>query len=218
MNTYILFSSQFALSLQKSYYIMKKGSISIISILFFVGIIISCNGTKTPEKSGTPTDSISSTKADSMGLAVDNMEGSDSLLYANEDAEDESLNDIRFANFKDEDWLDNEYIRTLRRYIDDFNNRKIEDEELEPHRNLLKGKFVIGNVEPFMLGGLFIQITFIDHPENVFSAWVYSDVDPEKRTVSNYNVHHIRLEKEKLEFTREQILQEMEIHPEMKLW
>lgn len=197
---------------------MKKGSISIISILFFVGIIISCNGTKTPEKSGTPTDSISSTKADSMGLAVDNMEGSDSLLYANEDAENESLNDIRFANFKDEDWLDNEYIRTLRQYIDDFNNRKIEDEELEPHRSLLKGKFVIGNVEPFMLGGLFIQITFIENPENVFSAWVYSDVDPEKRTISNYSVHHVRLEKEKLEFTREQILQEMEIHPELKLW
>ena len=197
---------------------MKKGSISIISILFFVGIIISCNGTKTPEKSGTPTDSISSTKADSMGLAVDNMEGSDSLLYANEDAENESLNDIRFANFKDEDWLDNEYIRTLRQYIDDFNNRKIEDEELEPHRSLLKGKFVIGNVEPFMLGGLFIQITFIENPENVFSAWVYSDVDPEKRTISNYSVHHVRLEKEKLEFTREQILQEIEIHPELKLW
>ena len=191
---------------------MKKGSINIISALFFVGIIMSCNGTKSQEKSNSPTDSISSIKGDSMEAE------SDSLLYADEDAEDESLNDIRFTNFKDEDWLDNEYIRTLRRYIDDFNNKKIEDEELEPHRNQLKGKFVIGNVEPFMLGGLFIQITFIDHPENVFSAWVYSDVDPEKRTVSNYNVHHIRLEKEKLEFTREQILQEMEIHPELKLW
>ena len=191
---------------------MKKVSTSIISVLFLVGITLSCNGTKTQEKSETPKDSISSIKGDSMEA------GEDSLLFADDEYDGESLNDIRFANFKDEDWLDNEYIRTLRRYIDDFNNRRIEDAELEPHRNLLKGKFVIGNVKPFMLGGLFIQITFIDHPENVFSAWVYSDVDTEKKTVTNYDVHHVRLEKEKLEFTREQILQEMELHPELKLW
>ena len=185
-----------------------------------VGFTLSCSNGKKPEKGNTPTDSIKPAQADSIKQAgVDSLGNEDSgLLFTDEDIEDESLNDIRFANFKDEDWLDNEYIRTLRKYIDDFNNKKIEDAELEPHRSLLKGKFVIGNVEPFMLGGLFIQITFIDNPENVFSAWVYSIVDPEKRTVSNYAVHHMRLEKEKLEFTREQILQEMETHPELKLW
>ena len=41
----------------------------------------------------------------------------------------------------------------------------------------MESKFVIGNVEPFIGGGLFIQIMFIDHPNDVYSAWVYSFVD-----------------------------------------
>lgn len=184
-----------------------------------MGFTMSCSGSKTPEKN-TPQDSTQTAKKDSTKqLGVDSLDTEDdSLLFTEEEGEDESFNEIRFANFKDEDWLDNDYIRTLRKYIDDFNNRKIKDEDLEPHRNLLKGKFVIGNIEPFMLGGMFIQITFIDDPENVFSAWVYSDVDAEKKKVTGYAVKHVRLEEEKIEFTREQILQEMEIHPELKLW
>ena len=198
---------------------MKKISYSIIFALFSMGFTMSCSGSKTPEKN-TPQDSTQTAKKDSTKqLGVDSLDTEgDSLLFTEEEGEDESLNEIRFANFKDEDWLDNDYIRTLRKYIDDFNNRKIKDEDLEPHRNLLKGKFVIGNIEPFMLGGMFIQITFIDYPENVFSAWVYSDVDAEKKKVTGYAVKHVRLEEEKIEFTREQILQEMEIHPELKLW
>ena len=33
-----------------------------------------------------------------------------------------SLNDIRFDGWEDSDWLDNEYIRTLRKYLDDYSN------------------------------------------------------------------------------------------------
>ena len=32
-----------------------------------------------------------------------------------------SLNDIRFDGWERSDWLDNEYIRTLRIYLDDYN-------------------------------------------------------------------------------------------------
>ena len=46
-----------------------------------------------------------------------------------EGGSDKSLNDIRFENFDENDWLDNEYIRCLRRYLDDYNSGKIENEE-----------------------------------------------------------------------------------------
>lgn len=33
-----------------------------------------------------------------------------------------TLNDIRFKDWDRSDWLDNEYIRTLRKYLDDYPN------------------------------------------------------------------------------------------------
>ena len=114
--------------------------------------------------------------------------------------------------------MDNDYIRTLRKYIDSFNSGKVKDEELEPFKNDIKGKFVIANVEPFLLGGLFFQIIFIDKPENVFTAWVYSDVDEEAEKVVGYSVRRISIDERKNELSREQIFHEMKDHPELKLW
>ena len=33
-----------------------------------------------------------------------------------------TLNDIRFKDWDRSDWLDNEYIRTLRKYLDDYSH------------------------------------------------------------------------------------------------
>ena len=41
----------------------------------------------------------------------------------------ESLNDFRFANFSEADWFDNDYIRSLRQYLDDVAVGKVKDEE-----------------------------------------------------------------------------------------
>ncbi len=41
-----------------------------------------------------------------------------------------SLNDIRFAGWTEKEWLDNEYIRALRRHIDDFLNGEKSDQSL----------------------------------------------------------------------------------------
>lgn len=128
------------------------------------------------------------------------------------------LNDIRFANYTDNDWLDNEYIRCLRKYIDDYNSGKIKDEELDPYKEKLKGKFVIGWAEPYLMGGLFIQFIFIDYPEDMFSAWVYSGVDEETETVLDYEVRSINKEEEPINYTKEEILELVKEHPELKLW
>lgn len=128
------------------------------------------------------------------------------------------LNDIRFADFDDNDWLDNEYIRCLRRYLDDYNSGKIKDEGLDQYKERLKGKFIIGWAEPYIMGGLFIQIIFIDYPEDIFTAWVYSGVDEEKEQVIDYEMRSIRLDEEKSDFTKDEILEIMKEHPEYKLW
>lgn len=146
------------------------------------------------------------------------LEDSTAMVFEDSTAMAPSLNDIRFADFEDDDWLDNEYIRTVRKYIDAYNEGKEENEQLEVYKNDIKGKFVILNVEPFMFGGLLIQIIFIDNPENIFTAWVYSFVDEETRTISDYEVRMFALDETKFDMTKEQILELLKEHPEYKLW
>lgn len=131
---------------------------------------------------------------------------------------DKALNDIRFANFEDKDWLDNDYIRCLRQYIDDYNSGKIEDESIDPYKDKLKGQFVIGWSEPALLGGLMLQIIFVDSPADMFTAWIYSGVDEVTETVLDYEVRFIILNEEKTGYTKEQILDIVKEHPEFKLW
>ncbi|MBR5171616.1 MAG: hypothetical protein IKW85_13800 [Muribaculaceae bacterium] len=157
--------------------------------------------------------------AASIEAAVDSIETEDLYYdYEEEDSAFESLNDIRFADFEDNDWLDNSYIWAVRQYLDDFNSGKIEDESLEPYRAVTRGKFVIASTEPALLGGMFIMFTFIDLPGDIFSTWVYSDVDVDTRQVTNYTVKGILHEDFKSGMTKEEILKIVEEHPELKLF
>lgn len=135
-----------------------------------------------------------------------------------ETASDAPLNEIRFANFGDKDWLDNDYIRSLRKHLDEVAEGKVEDSELKPYLNIIKGKFVILNIEPALMGGAFIQIVFVDHPTHMFTAWVYSDVNPDTKTVDSYETRLVKHGDEPLELTKEQILEIVKAHPELKLW
>lgn len=185
-----------------------KHLLSAIIVLLAL-VFGSCSG---EEKSGTKNSA--ATAAPINREIVDENEDD----FEEEDSLPESLNDIRFANFQEEDWLDNEYIRTLRKYVDDFNQGKIEDETLKPYRAATKGKFVIGSVEPALLGGLFIMFTFIDQPDDIFSVWVYSDVDETTRQVTNYSVEGIKHEDMKSGMTKEEILQVVKERPDVKLF
>ena len=129
-----------------------------------------------------------------------------------------SLNDIRFANFKEDDWLDNEYIRCLRNYIDDYNSGLVEDEVPKEYKDKLKGKFVVTQTQPYMMGGLLIQLVFIDCPNELFHAWVYSFVDEESETVFAFEVRSILLDEENSEFSKEKLQEILKENPEMKLW
>lgn len=129
-----------------------------------------------------------------------------------------TLNDIRFAGWKYEDWLDNDYIRELRLYINDYLSGEIEDAELDEYREDIKGKFVIANIEPYIMGGAFIQVCFMDCPSKVFSSWVYSSVDEENEVVLEYICKGLSYVGEEPGYTEEEIRRIMSEHPEIKAW
>ena len=143
---------------------------------------------------------------------------SDTLPNPEEGTQSKSLNDIRFEGWESEDWLDNDYIRALREYLDDYSQGKIINQELDPYKKYVKGKFIIADIEPYMLGGTFIRIIFIDLPSRIFESWVYSEVNEEKEEVTGYEVRGVHLDKEIYDFKREEIFETMKEHPELKAW
>ena len=130
----------------------------------------------------------------------------------------ETLNDIRFAGWTKKEWADNEYIRAVRRYIDDYNSGKIKDEYLDEYKQYIQGKFVIADIQPYLIGGALIYIIFYDHTEQTFSAHVYSDVDEKTRGVSNYECRGLKNENLDLKFSQEDIRQFLKECPEHRLW
>jgi hypothetical protein len=129
-----------------------------------------------------------------------------------------TLNDIRFAGWEYEDWLDNDYIRELRLYINDYLSGEIEDAELDEYREDIKGKFAIVNIVPFVMGGAQIYICFLDCPSKVFSSWVYSSVDEENEVVLEYICKGLTYVGEEPGYTKEEIRRIMSEHPEIKAW
>ena len=144
------------------------------------------------------------------------------MILGNKEASDDStsnvpsLNDVRFSKFTEQDWYDNDYFRALRSYIDGVNKGTIEeDEEIKP---LLECEFVVVDAAEYMMGGMLIRFIFLKHPDKLFESWVYSDVDLEKQTVTDYYVRTISLEDEDLQGTKEDLLQYIKENPGMKLW
>lgn len=181
-------------------------------ILVFA-LLCGCDGNK---KTDNIADVVKSEVVDRDSMVVDSIEVCDTI-QANNTAK-KSLNDIRFAGWTEKEWLDNEYIRTLRLYLNEFSKGRIENEMLEPYRKLTKGKFVVGQIEPFLLGGVFIYIMFIEEPEKVFAVTVYSEVDSETAEVGKHEVRSITYQTEVPGIPKELLQQMMQEHPEMKVW
>lgn len=128
------------------------------------------------------------------------------------------LNEIRFKDWSDEQWLDNDYIRELRSYIDACARGEINDETLEAHKELLDSKFCVGSIDSAILGGAFIGFVFLDEPSKIFYAHVYGDVDEELEEVVGYEVRYVVLSDRTFSLNKEEILQLIKEHPINKLW
>lgn len=184
---------------------------NLLTLLPCFALLLSCNGFKkyknnnSTELPAVDTISYSATNKDTMSEVVD--EGAR-----------ETLNDIRFAGWGKKEWADNEYIRAVRKYIDDYNSGKIKDEYLDEYKQYIQGKFVIADIQPYLIGGALIYIIFYDNPKHTFSAHVYSDVDEKTRGVSNYECRGLKNENLDLKFSQEDIRQFLKECPEHRLW
>ena len=78
---------------------------------------------------------------------------------------------------------------------------------------------MIAWVEPFVGGGLFIQIIFVDRPQTVYSAWVYSYVDEVRKVVNGYECRLFKKEDEKSGYnSKEELLKKVKSSPGIILW
>lgn len=182
------------------------GGIVGVTLVAVVVLLYACNERRVPEKGENVVTSefyVDGTSNEEEGEAL---------------RDGKCLNDIRFQGYERKNWLDNEYIRVLRNYLDAFSMGRIDNEELQKYKDVVKGKFVIFMSEPFIAGGLFVQITFVDHPTHLFNAWVYSDVDRDTEKIVGYQVRRITKDEEPLDLTKEGILEIVSKDPDLKLW
>lgn len=128
------------------------------------------------------------------------------------------LNQIRFENWTEDDWQDNDYYREIRKYITSFQRGTVRDGVLSMNKDALDSKFIVLQAQPFLGGGLWVSISFLDAPEKIFQVWVYGFVDEEKEEVWGYEVRTFRLLEEPSGFTKEDYLNLVTNHPEIKLW
>ena len=130
----------------------------------------------------------------------------------------ETLNDIRFAGWDKAKWVDNEYIRTVRKYIDAYNNGEITDTELDEYKDDIHGKFIIGDIQPWIAGGAIVYIIFCEKPDKMFYSIVYSSVNVQTRKIYNYQCRGLKLETDESGCTKEDIIQFLKECPEHKMW
>ena len=129
-----------------------------------------------------------------------------------------SLNDIRFDGWTDEDWLNNDYIRTLRSYINACYRGEEVCEALTPFREESQSKFVILAIEPALIGGTYILFSFLGAADKVFSTTVYSFVDEEEEKIMGYEVRYIRLLDQESGYTKEEYETYAKEDPRIILW
>ena len=187
-------------------------------IILFALVLTACQGNKLQKASdlNIQTEGIESTIA----VTSFDIEVAQLQKEKDDDVDDisaKSLNDIRFDGWTDEDWLDNDYIRALRKHIDAYCRREIKSPDLDQYKSIMQSKFVVLNIEPFISGGTFITIVFLDNPRCVFNSWVYSEVNSNNQVV-DYVAKGLRLVDTEYPMTKEEILEIIKEHPEHRLW
>lgn len=127
-----------------------------------------------------------------------------------------TLNQIRFEGWTEKDWADNEYYRCIRKTFDDYLAGKIQRKDLDEYKDIIPGKFLIYDVSPYIMGGLYIKLVFMDEPEKLYSTVVYSYVDEDTKEITGYEMRGFSLDDFELSLTKEDLRQYLEDCPEAK--
>lgn len=141
------------------------------------------------------------------------------IVLKDPETANDGLNGIRFEEWGDKEWLNNNYIRSVRLYIDAYNLGLVKDEGLDKHKAALKGKFCICSIEPFMGGGAWMHIAFVDDTSFSLRFWVYSFVnESDPAAIEGYDVRGSDLVDEPLGISPEEIKEILTQNPHNRLW
>ena len=138
------------------------------------------------------------------------------IVLKDPETANDGLNGIRFEEWGDKEWLNNNYIRSVRLYLDAYNLGLVKDEGLDKHKVALKGKFCICSIEPYVYGGAWLHIAFVDDTSFSLRFWVYSFVTD--NTISGYEVRSADLVDEPLGLTTEEIKEILKQNPHNQFW
>lgn len=138
------------------------------------------------------------------------------IVLKDPETANDGLNDIRFEEWGDKEWLNNNYIRSVRLYLDAYVLGLVKNEAFDKHKSVMKGKFIICQIEPFMGGGAWIHIAFVDDTSFLLRFWVYSFVA--NGCIEGYDVRSADLVDEPLGITPEEIKDILKQNPHNQFW
>ena len=174
---------------------MKKLLLAMVVAL----TLVSCGGKKTSVLSQLDKYKefgITGVAQDSLSFVVESNEKFSPEALAQEEA---CLNDLRFYGWTDDTWGCNNYIRTIRIFLDAFAAGEVNQEFLkscewdvyEKYKEAMGGNFVVVDLECPILGGIAYYVVPLDNPNLIISAWVYSFVTDDG--ISGYDIRHFEV-------------------------
>ncbi len=143
----------------------------LVSVSFLVLGVSACDRKPTPSQKKHK-----STGMPALPLAPD--EGGKDSMSAEDYAVDKLsegqalMNELRFRNWTEEQWINNDYAKALRDTLNRYDNVN-GDESMEPIP-YAKNRIMILNGEPTELGGIIFDFVFEEHYDKVYMAWVFS--------------------------------------------
>ncbi len=141
------------------------------------------------------------------------------IVLKDPETANDGLNGIRFEEWGDKEWLNNNYIRSVRLYLDAYCLGLVKNEEFGKHKAAMRGKFVICSIEPFMGGGAWMHIVFVDDPSFSLRFWVYSFVmEQNPITIDGYDVRSAEMIDEPIGLTSEEIRDILKQNEHNQLW
>lgn len=201
---------------------MKNGILTLI----FAFLLVSCGGAR-KQNDGEKFDISQYKEYGITGVTCDGgfvVEAFEKKNIPESEVKDMYIDEVRFYNWEEKDWLDNNYVRAVRIYLDAFRLGEMsaeyikhkEMEQFNKHKELFGSKFCVVSVEPFLGGGLWISAVMVDDPKYMVLAWVYSYVDGD--TINGYDVRSFELREIEDAYTKEEFDKLLKENPDCKLW
>ena len=129
------------------------------------------------------------------------------------------MDSMVFASRSGAEWLNNNYIRSVRLYLDAYVLGLVKNEAFDKHKSAMKGKFIICQIEPFMGGGAWMHITFVDDTSFSLRFWVYSFVNESNPiAIEGYDVRGADLVDEPLGISPSELKDILKENPLNTLW